>query len=104
MCVFAKDQKSILPLPAHVHNNGLVTFCMELDDDELEAVKKTKYLKIGCAHFRDVLLSRSVSLLPTCVPRNHTKVNFTATLSHGAKVLNHRRPLRLNSSRSISRH
>ena len=49
--VFAKDQKEYLPLPAHAQNNGLVTFCMELDDQELEAVKKTKILKLTVLTF-----------------------------------------------------
>ena len=49
--VFAKDQKEYLPLPAHVQNNGLVTFCMELDDQELEAIKKTKILKLTVLTF-----------------------------------------------------
>jgi hypothetical protein len=49
--VFANDQKEYLPLPAHFQNNGLVTFCMELDDDELEAVKKTKILKLTVLTF-----------------------------------------------------
>lgn len=49
--VFAKDQKEYQPLPAHAQNNGLVTFCMELDDQELEAVKKTKILKLTVLTF-----------------------------------------------------
>ena len=46
-----KTKKSICPLPAHAQNNGLVTFCMELDDQELEAVKKTKILKLTVLTF-----------------------------------------------------
>jgi hypothetical protein len=49
--VFAKDQKEYLPFPAHAQNNGLVTFCMELDDQEFEAVKKTKILKLTVLTF-----------------------------------------------------
>lgn len=49
--VFAKDQKGYFPLPAHAQNNGLVTFCMELDDQELGAVKKTKILKLTVLTF-----------------------------------------------------
>jgi len=49
--VFAEDQKEYLPLPAYAQNNGLVTFCMELDDRELEAVKKTKILKLTVLTF-----------------------------------------------------
>lgn len=49
--VFAKDQKEYSPLPAHAQNNGLVTFCMELDEDELEAIKKTKILKLTVLTF-----------------------------------------------------
>ena len=49
--VFAKDQKEYMPLPAHVQNNGLVTFCMQLSDEEIEGVKKTKKLKLSVLTF-----------------------------------------------------
>lgn len=49
--VFAKDQKEYLPLPAYAQNNGLVTFCMELDECELEVIKKTKILKLTVLTF-----------------------------------------------------
>lgn len=49
--VFAKDQKEYLPLPAFAQPNGLVTFCMELDDQEYEEIKKTKMLKLTVLTF-----------------------------------------------------
>lgn len=49
--VFAKDQKEYQPLPAYAQDNGLVTFCMELDDRELEAVVKTNILRLPVLTF-----------------------------------------------------
>ena len=49
--VFAGDQNDYLPLPAYAQDNGLVTFCMELDDRELEEIKKTKILKLTVLTF-----------------------------------------------------
>lgn len=49
--VFAKDQKEYFPLPAYAQQNGLVTFCMELEDEELDVVKKTKVLKLDVFTF-----------------------------------------------------
>lgn len=49
--VFAKDQKEYLPLPAHAQKNGLVTFCMELDDEEVAEIEKTKVFKLTVLTF-----------------------------------------------------
>ncbi len=40
-----------MALPAHAQGNVLVTFCMELDDEELGAGKKTKLLKLTVLTF-----------------------------------------------------
>lgn len=50
--IFAKDQKEYLPLPAYTQENGLVTFCMELEDGELEDIMKTKVLELTVLTFR----------------------------------------------------
>ena len=50
--VFAKDQPEYLPLPALVQpENGIVTFCMELDDEEVEKIVADKSVTIEVLTF-----------------------------------------------------
>lgn len=40
--IIAKDQPEYLPLPAHVSNEGIVTCCWELSDDDIAQIIKTR--------------------------------------------------------------
>jgi hypothetical protein len=63
--VFAKDQKEYLPLPAFAQPNGLVTFCMQLEDSEYEEIKNTKMLKLTVLTFgRSAQPIRVVAIKP----------------------------------------
>ena len=50
--VFAEEQEEYINLPAHMQK-GISTFCMELDEDELKRIKKSRYSKIGTLTFDD---------------------------------------------------
>lgn len=69
--VFAKDQKEYLPLPAHAQNNGIVTFCMELDKEELEHVQKTKQLFITRLTFNGPVQPLKVAVIKPSLPVGH---------------------------------
>lgn len=43
--IFAKDQEEYANLPAFAQQNGMVTFCMELDKKELKNIKREPYAK-----------------------------------------------------------
>jgi len=40
--IIAKDQPEYLPLPAHISNEGIVTCCWELSDDDIAQIIKTR--------------------------------------------------------------
>lgn len=40
--IFAENQPEYLPLPAHIDNDGVVTCCWELSDDEIAQIIKTR--------------------------------------------------------------
>ena len=47
-CTYAENQPEYLPLPAHRSEEGIVTSCWELSDEEMEILLKTKkiYLQV----------------------------------------------------------
>lgn len=42
--VFAENQEEYQSLPAHLQNDGIATFCLELTPDELKSIRKTRAL------------------------------------------------------------
>lgn len=49
--VFAKDQKEYNPLPAHAQQNGIVTFCMKLNSDEVKQIVANKKVNLTVLNF-----------------------------------------------------
>lgn len=49
--VFAKDQKEYSPLPAHGQQNGVVTFCMQLDAREVKKIRESHTLRLTVLNF-----------------------------------------------------
>lgn len=60
--VIAKDQPQYQPLPAFVQDNGMVTYCMELSEEELNLIKKTKEVKLSFLNFGQVVQPVRVSV------------------------------------------
>ena len=69
--VFAKDQEGYLPLPACVQNNGIVTFCMELDEEEIEKAQKSRQLFITRLTFKGPVQPVKVSSIKPKLPVDH---------------------------------
>lgn len=49
---FAENQDEYENLPARAENNGIVTFCMEFDEEELKILKEKKVLHITRLTFK----------------------------------------------------
>jgi hypothetical protein len=44
--VMGENQSEYLPLPAHRSEDGIVTSCWELDDEEIAAIIKSKRIRL----------------------------------------------------------
>jgi hypothetical protein len=44
--LIGEDQNEYLTLPAHVTKEGIVSFSMELDDEEIEAINKSRTIHV----------------------------------------------------------
>lgn len=67
--VFAKEQKEYGDLPAHAQQ-GISTFCMELDEDELKKIKKSRNIKIGTLTFDEPAQPMRIRIQKPKLPMN----------------------------------
>lgn len=75
--IYAKDQKEYRPLPAHCSEDGTVTTCWELTDEELAEIVKTKRMFLQQLTFRRPLQPVMLSVAQpelSYVPRVGDKV------------------------------
>ena len=60
--IFAKDQEEYANLPAFAQQNGMVTFCMELKEEELKSVIENGRAKITVLNFNRPVQSIRVAV------------------------------------------
>jgi hypothetical protein len=69
--IIAKDQKEYQPLPAYAQNNGMVTFCFELDEKELREIKDRNTITFSFLTFKRPMQPINVSLFKPSFPVSH---------------------------------
>lgn len=62
-CIYAKDQPEYLPLPAHRTEDGQVTSCWELDEDEIQQIIRDKKIYLTLLTFGDPLQPIMISVV-----------------------------------------
>lgn len=73
--IFAKDQEEYANLPAFAQQNGMVTFCMELDKKELKSVKSK--IKITVLNFKKPVQAICVRTAKPEFPISHSLITIS---------------------------
>lgn len=73
--IFAKDQEEYANLPAFAQQNGMVTFCMELDKKELKNVKSK--IEITLLNFKKPVQAICVRTTKPEFPISHNLITIS---------------------------
>ena len=70
--IFGKSQDQYIPLPARREANGLVMYCLELDNDEIEEVVETRTLHFTFLTFGGPVQPFRVDINKPKIPLDYT--------------------------------
>ena len=66
--VYAKDQPEYVNLPCYAESNGTITVCMQLENDEVDKVRKARVLYLKMLTFNNPLQPVRVTLYKPLFP------------------------------------